>query len=146
MNCPFCAHPDDKVVDSRPVREGSAIRRRRECLNCKRRFTTYEYVELALKVRKGDGRREDFSREKLRRGVELAVVKRPVSGEQVERLVAEVEEACQKLGGGEVNAEQIGELVMARLRELDEIAYIRFASVYRRFQDVGEFKQELDKL
>jgi transcriptional repressor NrdR len=146
MKCPYCGHLEDKVVDTRPTMEDAAIRRRRECLGCGRRFTTYEYIEIPLMVRKEDGRREPFSREKLRRGVELGLVKRPVPEGAVERLVAEVEEECQHLERQEVGSNEIGAMVMERLRKLDKVAYIRFASVYRRFRDVGEFRRELDKM
>jgi len=146
MNCPYCGHPDDKVVDSRTIRDGTSIRRRRECLGCERRFTTYEYVEITLYVSKEDGRREPFNRDKLRRGVELALTKRPVPTEAIDKLVAEVEDECQRLGEQEIPAKRIGRMVMARLRRLDQVAYIRFASVYRRFKDVGEFRRELEKM
>jgi len=146
MNCPYCGHPDDKVVDSRTIRDGTSIRRRRECLGCERRFTTYEYVEITLYVSKEDGRREPFNRDKLRRGVELALTKRPVPVEAIDKLVAEVEDECLRLGEQEIPAKRIGRMVMARLRRLDQVAYIRFASVYRRFKDVGEFRRELEKM
>lgn len=146
MKCPFCSHDDDKVVDSRAIRDGAAVRRRRECLKCGRRYTTYEYVEIPLTVIKEDGRREPFSREKLRRGVQIALTKRPVSSQDIEALVTSVEEACQRLEQPEIPARVIGQMVMERLRNLDEVAYIRFASVYRRFQDVGEFRRELEQM
>ena len=146
MKCPFCNNLNDKVVDSRTLRDGAAIRRRRECLACGRRFTTYENIELPLIVRKEDGRREPFSREKLRRGMEVALTKRPVPTEAVDRLVAEVEEACQRREDPEIPSVLIGQMVMEKLKALDEVAYIRFASVYRRFKDVGEFKRELEKM
>lgn len=135
------------MLDTRALREGSAIRRRRECLNCGRRFTTYEYVESSpLMVIKRDGRREPFSRDKLKRSILIALAKRPFSGDQVEELVTDIEERCYQKGTNEVSSSEIGEMVMDRLRNLDEIAYIRFASVYRRFQDLGEFRREIEQI
>lgn len=147
MHCPYCGHPEGRVLDTRALREGSAIRRRRECLNCGRRFTTYEYVESSpLMVIKRDGRREPFSRDKLKRSILIALAKRPFSGDQVEELVTDIEERCYQKGTNEVSSSEIGEMVMDRLRNLDEIAYIRFASVYRRFQDLGEFRREIEQI
>ncbi len=146
LKCPYCGHLEDKVVDSRSKREGAATRRRRECLGCGRRFTTYEYIEAPLSVRKRDGRREPFNRAKLRHGVELALTKRTVSTEAVMKLVSEVEEECLKLEVPEVASSDIGAIVMKKLKSLDEVAYIRFASVYRRFEDAGEFRKELDQM
>ena len=146
MKCPFCGHPEDKVVDSRSIKDGAAVRRRRECLGCSRRFTTYEYVEFPLMVIKHDGRREPFDRAKLKRGINLALTKRPVSPEQIDRLVAEVEERCYADDRQELSSAEVGDIVMERLRGLDEVAYIRFASVYRRFRDAGEFRRELDRM
>ena len=146
MKCPYCGHLEDKVVDSRAKREGAAIRRRRECMNCKRRYTTYEYVETPLTVIKRDGSRDTFDRGRLKKGIELALTKRPIPAQTVEKLVSEVEEECQKLEQLEVDSSYIGELVMQKLRDIDEVAYIRFASVYRRFEDAGEFRKELDKM
>ncbi len=147
MKCPSCSHPEDKVTDSREIKEGGGVRRRRECLACGRRFTTYEYVEAeALMVLKKDGRREPFDREKLRRGVRIACAKRPISADTIVQLASEVEEKCHEFGVRELPADKIGEIVMAKLRPLDEVAYIRFASVYRRFQDAGEFRKELESL
>jgi transcriptional repressor NrdR len=147
MRCPYCDADSDRVVDSRPVREGKAVRRRRECTSCKRRFTTYEYVEpVSLQVVKSDGRREPFNRAKLETGLRLACKKRPVSEADIERIVDEIEDELQALNQGEVGSREVGERVMERLRELDEVAYVRFASVYRKFQDVQAFREELDKM
>lgn len=147
MKCPFCGHDEDRVVDSRSIKEGVAIRRRRECSACTRRYTTYEYVEEGpLIVVKRDGRREPFDRAKLLRGIKIAVAKRPIPEETVERIAADVEEECHSLGLQEIPFTRVGEMVMAKLKSLDDVAYIRFASVYRAFQDAGEFRRELEKL
>jgi transcriptional repressor NrdR len=147
MRCPWCGHLEDRVVDSREAHEGQATRRRRECLGCARRFTTYERIEEILPhVVKKDGRREPFDRKKIIEGVERACQKRPVSAEQIEALVAGVERQVQELGEREIRTVAIGEAVMQRLRRLDEVAYVRFASVYRAFRDVGEFMTELEEL
>ncbi|MBD3246434.1 MAG: transcriptional repressor NrdR [Candidatus Omnitrophica bacterium] len=144
MKCPFCAHNEDKVVDSRETGEGTAIRRRRECINCGKRFTTYEYVERrALMVIKKDGRREPFHREKILSGLLRACQKRPISMESLEKLVSEVEAELQKKYDTEVEAQRIGELVIEKLSRLDEVAYVRFASVYRQFRDINQFMREL---
>jgi transcriptional repressor NrdR len=147
MRCPYCGHLEDRVVDSREAQEGQATRRRRECLSCARRFTTYERIEDVLpQVVKKDGRREGFDRRKIVEGVTRACQKRPVSGEDVEALVAAVERQVQESGEREIRTAAIGEAVMKRLRALDEVAYVRFASVYRAFRDVGEFMTELEGL
>jgi transcriptional repressor NrdR len=147
MRCPFCAHLEDRVVDSREAQDGQATRRRRECLACGRRFTTYERLDEVLPaVVKKDGRREAFDREKIVRGLKQACQKRPISAEQLEGLVAAVERQLQESGEKEVPSRVIGERVMARLRELDPVAYVRFASVYRAFEDVGDFMSELQGL
>jgi transcriptional repressor NrdR len=147
MRCPYCSHPEDRVVDSREAQEGQVTRRRRECLGCKGRFTTYERIEDVLpQVVKKDGRREPFDRKKIVDGVATACQKRPVSAEQVEALVSAVERQLQELGEREIRTPVIGEAVMQRLRSLDEVAYVRFASVYRAFRDVGEFMTELEGL
>jgi transcriptional repressor NrdR len=147
MRCPWCGHLEDRVVDSREAQDGQATRRRRECLGCARRFTTYERIEEILPhVVKKDGRREPFDRKKIIEGVERACQKRPVSAEQIEALVAGVERQVQELGEREIRTVAIGEAVMQRLRRLDEVAYVRFASVYRAFRDVGEFMTELEGL
>ncbi len=147
MRCPYCAHLEDKVVDSREAQEGLATRRRRECLRCGRRFTTYERIEDVLpSVVKKDGRREAFDRTKIVEGVRRACQKRPVSAEQIEALVADVERSVLEAGERELRTTAVGEAVMERLRALDEVAYVRFASVYRAFRDVDEFRSELEGL
>jgi transcriptional repressor NrdR len=147
MRCPYCNQTEDRVVDSRTSREGRAVRRRRECLACGRRFTTYEYVEeRALQVLKRDGSSEPFAREKLLRSVRLPCAKRPIAPSEVEAMVEEVEDALAQLGQDEIESERIGELVMERLRSRDYVAYVRFASVYRNFQDLDEFYEELKEL
>lgn len=144
MRCTFCHYKETKVIDSRLSNEGQSIRRRRECLKCKRRFTTYEYVEeIPLMVVKKDGRREAFDRKKIIAGVLKACEKRPISMEKVEELVVNIERALQKKFDKEVPSRNIGELVMERLADLDEVAYVRFASVYRQFKDVNQFMREL---
>ncbi len=147
MRCPYCGHLEDRVVDSREAQEGQATRRRRECLGCARRYTTYERVEDVLpQVVKKDGRREAFDRRKIVEGLQRACQKRPVSREQIDDLVSAIERRVQELGEREVRSGVIGEAVMERLRELDPVAYVRFASVYRAFTDVGEFMSELEGL
>lgn len=144
MKCPYCGYKEDKVVDSRSTQEESAIRRRRECLKCGKRFTTYEYIEeVSSMVIKKDGRREPFDRKKILSGIIKACEKRPISMEQMEGIVTEVERAMQKKSDRETPSSKIGELVMERLKKLDEVAYVRFASVYRQFKDVGQFMSEL---
>jgi transcriptional repressor NrdR len=147
MRCPWCAHLEDKVVDSREAQEGQATRRRRECLSCGRRFTTYERIEDVLpQVVKKDGRREAFDRRKIVEGLLRACQKRPVSRERIDDLVSAVERRMQEQGEREVSSHAVGEAVMDRLRDLDQVAYVRFASVYRAFTDVGEFMSELEGL
>ncbi|HQL00105.1 MAG TPA: transcriptional regulator NrdR [Smithellaceae bacterium] len=147
MKCPFCGHAENKVIDSRISKDGKAIRRRRECLGCARRFTTYEYVEDILPmVVKKDGRREPFDRLKIRNGVMTACEKRPISIEDIDKIVENVEGACQEFQGGEIPSSVIGENVMRELKTLDGVAYVRFASVYRQFRDVAEFMSELKDL
>ena len=144
MRCPFCGYKEDKVVDSRATAEESAVRRRRECLKCGKRFTTYEYIEeVSLLVIKKDGRREAFDRKKILAGIIRACEKRPVSVEKMENVVIQVEHAIQKKSDREVLSSRIGELVMERLKIIDDVAYVRFASVYRQFKDVGQFMVEL---
>ena len=144
MKCPHCGYQEDKVVDSRATREESAIRRRRECLKCGKRFTTYEYIEeISLMVVKKDGRREPFDRKKILGGIMKACEKRPISMEKMEDIVIQVERAIQKKTDREVSTSRIGELVMEKLKQLDDVAYVRFASVYRQFKDVGQFMVEL---
>ncbi len=147
MRCPYCGHLEDKVVDSREAQEGIVTRRRRECLECARRFTTYERIEDVLpQVVKKDGRREPFDRAKIVEGVTRACQKRPVSAEQIEALVSDVERKVMEAGEREMRSTAIGEAVVERLRRLDEVAYVRFASVYRAFRDVGEFTTVLGEL
>jgi transcriptional repressor NrdR len=147
MRCPYCGHVEDRVVDSREAQEGQATRRRRECAACGRRFTTYERIEEILPaVVKKDGRREPFDRRKIVEGLTRACQKRPVAAEQIEELVTGVERSLQELGEKEIPSHEIGERVMERLRTLDAVAYVRFASVYRDFRDVGEFMNELRDL
>lgn len=147
MKCPFCGHAENKVIDSRISKDGKAIRRRRECLGCARRFTTYEYVEDILPmVVKKDGRREQFDRQKILNGVKKACEKRPISMEAIDKVVEDVEQACQEMQAEEINSTVVGEKVMNELRGLDGVAYVRFASVYRQFRDVGEFISELKDL
>jgi len=144
MKCPFCGYKEDKVVDSRATSEESAVRRRRECLKCGKRFTTYEYIEeISLLVIKKDGRRQAFDRKKILAGIIRACEKRPVSVEKMENVVVQVEHAIQKKSDREVLSSRIGELVMERLKTIDDVAYVRFASVYRQFKDVGQFMVEL---
>ncbi len=144
MKCPFCSYKEDKVVDSRATAEESAVRRRRECLKCGKRFTTYEYIEdISLMVIKKDGRREPFDRKKILAGIIRACEKRPISMEKMEDVVTQVEHAIQKKSDREVLASRIGELIMEKLKTLDDVAYVRFASVYRQFKDVGQFMEEL---
>ena len=144
MRCPSCGNKEDKVVDSRATAEESAVRRRRECLKCGKRFTTYEYVEeVSLLVIKKDGRREAFDRKKILAGIIRACEKRPVSVEKMENVITQVEHSIQKKSDREVLASRIGELVMEKLKLIDDVAYVRFASVYRQFKDVGQFMVEL---
>ena len=147
MKCPFCAYAESKVIDSRPTDEGSSIRRRRECLSCGKRFTTYETVEsLPLVVVKKDGSRETFDRNKILNGLVKACEKRPVSLSRLEKAVGEIEQQLFNSLNREVTTAQIGEMVMDSLKEIDQVAYVRFASVYRQFKDIGTFMEELDKL
>jgi len=147
MRCPYCNHQDDRVVDSRACRDGMAIRRRRECINCSQRFTTYEYIEhTPLTVIKRDGRREPFDRGKLLDKIQLACYKTTVSADQIEEVVDLIESDLSNLAEKEVESKQIGELTMERLRHLNEVAYVRFASVYRQFKDKNDFVRELEQL
>jgi len=147
MKCPFCQKSQNKVLDSRLSQNGKAIRRRRECLKCKKRFTTYEYIEKTpLRVIKKDSRREPFDRNKLLAGIVKACEKRPVSIERLEKLVNLIEISLQKDFQREVRSKAIGELVMKKLHDIDEVAYVRFASVYRQFKDVNQFMKELKHL
>ena len=147
MKCPFCGFLDSKVVDSRPAEDGASIRRRRECLSCRKRFTTFEVMEtLPVVVIKKDGSRQSFDRSKLLNGMIRACEKRPVPFETLERIVGEIEQILQNEMTREVPSEQIGEMVMDRLKDVDEVAYVRFASVYRQFKDISTFMSELNKL
>ena len=147
MRCPFCQTDNDRVLDSRSSEEGYAIRRRRECMQCKRRYTTYERLEeLAIKVVKKDGIREPFSRDKIRRGLEHACWKRPLSDNQIDKVVAEIESDVYANFESEIETQQLGEMVMEHLGRLDQVAYVRFASVYREFKDVHDFVEELEPI
>ncbi len=147
MKCPFCGNDEDKVIDSRPAEEGSAIRRRRECISCGSRFTTYEKIEnLPLVVIKKDGTRQPFDGSKVISGLLKACEKRPVSIEQIEEIVHSIEEQIQSSLKREISSREIGEMVMERLKKLDEVAYVRFASVYRQFKDVNSFFHELSDM
>ena len=147
MKCPFCGHTEDKVIDSRSSNEDKSVRRRRECEQCKKRFTTYEYIEeVPLMVIKKDGRREAFDRNKIISGILKACEKRPVGMEKVEAIVDKVEKELQKNFDKEVKGQVIGEVVMEHLQKLDEVAYVRFASVYRQFKDINQFMKELKDL
>ncbi len=147
MKCPFCGYEESRVIDSRPTDEGERIRRRRECLKCQKRFTTYEVIEsLPIIVIKKDKSREVFNREKLLNGLLRACEKRPVSLESLEHMIDEIETVIQNSLDREVTSEKIGELAMDKLRQIDEVTYVRFASVYRQFKDITTFKEELNKL
>ena len=147
MKCPYCGHPESKVIDSRPADENASIRRRRECLSCARRFTTYETVEsLPIVVIKKDGSRQSFDRQKVLRGMIRACEKRPVTLAELERIADEIEQELQNSMEREIRTEIIGEKVMERLRKVDQVAYVRFASVYRQFKDIDTFMAELNKL
>lgn len=147
MKCPYCDNPDTKVIDSRPTEEGHAIRRRRGCDKCNRRFTTYEKVEeTIMMVIKKDGRREAFDRNKILIGIAKACEKRPVSMTQIEEIVDEIEKTVTNSMEKEVESYAIGELIMSHLKKVDEVAYVRFASVYRQFTDVNTFVKEIEKL
>lgn len=147
MKCPYCGNIEDKVVDSRLSAENTSVRRRRECLKCGRRFTTYEHIEeLPLMVIKKDGRREPFDRKKILSGILKACEKRPISIERLEDLVDNIERLIQRKFEKEVKASEVGELVMKELQNLDDVAYVRFASVYRQFRDINEFMRELKEL
>ncbi|MEM1348493.1 MAG: transcriptional regulator NrdR [Myxococcota bacterium] len=147
MRCPFCGHTEDKVVDSRTTRAGEAIRRRRECLNCGKRFTTYERLEELLpRIIKRDGSREDYERQKIEQGLKLACSKRPIATDTLDAVVARLEQGLLETGEKELDSEWIGAFLSRELRQIDLVAYIRFASVYRGFEDVQEFLEELREL
>ncbi len=147
MKCPFCSYEESKVIDSRPTDEGEKIRRRRECLRCNKRFTTYEMIEtLPIIVVKRDKNRQTFDRNKILAGIDRACYKRPIPAEDREKIVNDIESALQSSLDREVSSARIGEMVMDRLRALDEVAYVRFASVYRQFRDINTFMDELNRL
>ena len=147
MKCPYCGYKESKVIDSRPADENSSIRRRRECLSCAKRFTTYETVEsLPMVVIKKDGSRQSFDRSKVLRGIQRSCEKRPVPLAELERIADEIEQELQSALEREITTEQVGEMVMKRLKDVDEVAYVRFASVYRQFKDIDTFMKELNKL
>lgn len=147
MRCPYCSYSESKVIDSRPAEEGTTIRRRRECLSCGKRFTTYEIIErLPLLVIKRDGSRQSFDRMKVIGGMVKACEKRPVPVDQIERVADEIEQELQSSLEREVSSAQIGEMIMDRLKDLDQVAYVRFASVYRQFKDINTFMEELTRL
>ncbi|UTW10463.1 transcriptional regulator NrdR [Marinobacterium rhizophilum] len=147
MHCPFCGANETKVVDSRLVAEGQQVRRRRECISCHERFTSYEAAELLMpRLIKADGMRQPFDEEKLRAGVQRALEKRPVGVEAIEAAINRIKLRLRATGEREVASRLVGETVMAELRKLDQVAYVRFASVYRSFQDINEFKEEIDRL
>ena len=147
MRCPYCSYSESKVIDSRPAEEGTTIRRRRECLSCGKRFTTYEIMErLPLLVIKRDGSRQSFDRVKVINGMVKACEKRPVPVDQIERVADEIEQELQSSLEREVSSAQIGDMIMDRLKDLDQVAYVRFASVYRQFKDINTFLDELNKL
>ena len=144
MKCPFCEKAETKVVDSRLLKEGLSVRRRRKCEGCEKRFTTYETIEISMpNIVKLDGRREPYNREKIHGGIEKACQKRPISTDQVDRIVENIEKSIRDVSAKEVSTQDIGKIVMMYLRNLDPVAYIRFASVYRKFQDVEEFVHDL---
>jgi len=147
VKCQYCSCVDSKVIDSRPTDDGNSIRRRRECMNCGRRFTTYEKVELSpLFVVKRDGRREGFDGQKIKAGILHACDKLPVSMQQIDEIVTKVEQKAYATMEGEISSEKIGDMVMSELKDLNDVAYVRFAAVYRKFTDVGTFMDELQKL
>jgi transcriptional repressor NrdR len=147
MRCPFCQHSDTDVLDTRKLNDGEMVRRRRKCRACGRRFTTYERIEsVSLTVVKKDGEREPYEREKIMRGVRTACYRRPISAQQIEQLVNDVESAIMAIDDQEISSKAIGDEVMRRLRELDDVAYIRFASVYRSFADIGKLREAVDEL
>ena len=147
MPCPFCSAVDTKVIDSRLVAEGNNVRRRRECITCAERFTTYEAAELVMpRIIKAGGIREPFNEDKMTAGLMKALEKRPVSIERVEEAVTKIKASLRATGEREIDSRAVGELVMSQLRDLDEVAFVRFASVYRSFKDLDEFRQEIDRL
>lgn len=147
MLCPFCSYPETRVIDSRESSDGKVIRRRRECLKCRKRFSTYEQLQLLnFVVIKKDGRKEDYSREKIEAGIRKALEKRPVDDKKIDEVVDEIEFKLQQKGNCEVTSREIGNLVLEKLREIDDVAYLRFASVYKSFGSAESFKKEAEKL
>ncbi len=147
MKCPFCGETNNKVIDSRLSKDGNVIRRRRECIDCSRRFTTYEHIEdIPVMIVKKDGRREEFSREKVRTGMQKACEKREISMNVIEQFIDELERDLRETGEKEIPSRRIGKLIMEKLHEIDDVAYVRFASVYREFKDVNDFFSELKSL
>ena len=147
MKCPFCSQDTDKVIDSRSAKNGESIRRRRECQNCNLRFTTYEYIEnVSINVIKADGKREPFDRKKLMSGIQISCTKLPIPTDRIDEIVDEITHEIETKGEREISSHDIGEMVMARLKSLHEVAFVRFASVYRKFQDKAEFLEELNKI
>lgn len=147
MHCPFCNTEDTKVIDSRLVNDGQKIRRRRECTNCQERFTTYEFAEISLpRLIKKDGNFEQFDETKLRSGIMRAIEKRPINIETVDKVIAEIIQSLRNSGEREISTQKLGEITMKKLKDLDEVAYVRFASVYRRFEDIADFHEEIVKL
>jgi transcriptional repressor NrdR len=147
MHCPFCAHPETKVIDSRLVADGEQIRRRRECIQCGERFTTFETAELVMpRIIKQDGTREPFNDDKLRSGIQRALEKRPVSVEAIEAAITHIKQTLRATGEREIPSRDLGEWVMRELRSLDEVAFVRFASVYRSFKDLDEFRAEIERM
>ncbi len=147
MKCPFCGSDTDKVVDSRAAKNSESIRRRRECQSCNQRFTTYEYIEdISLNVIKADGSREPFDRKKLFRGIAISCAKRPIPTDKLDEIVDEITRMIESRGEREISSHDIGEMVMEKLKNLDEVAYVRFASVYRKFKDKNEFMAEINRI
>jgi len=147
MKCPYCGFGQDKVIDTREINAGLQIRRRRECLKCGKRFTTYEEIEMKpLIVIKKDGRREKFNREKIFTGIQKACEKRPISTEEIEKIILEIEQELRQKFDREIPSKEIGKIIIRKLKKIDKVAYIRFASVYREFQDISEFKKEIEKI
>ncbi|MEQ3693395.1 MAG: transcriptional regulator NrdR [Alcanivorax sp.] len=147
MHCPFCAHPETKVIDSRLVADGEQIRRRRECIQCGERYTTFETAELVMpRIIKQDGTREPFNDDKLRSGIQRALEKRPVSVEAIEAAITHIKQTLRATGEREIPSRDLGEWVMRELRSLDEVAFVRFASVYRSFKDLDEFRAEIERM
>lgn len=147
MKCPYCSYHDSRVVDSRPTEDGESIRRRRECSSCGKRFTTYEKIEeIPVRVIKKDGNRQAYDRNKVLRGIVRSCEKRPVTSEQIEEIIEDIEKVIYNSSNREITSQEIGELVMARLKKIDEVSYVRFASVYRQFKDLNSFMEELKKI